>query len=126
MRVVHASTAAVYAPSHDPVGEGARLAPTDVYGSTKLAAEGLLREHAGDGRRAVDLRVLRLFNVYGPGDSNPHLLPEILVQVRASDEITLGNLESRRDSRLPRVISSDARTCTRISGSRCGLESPGP
>jgi len=97
VRVVHASTAAVYAPSHDPVGEGARLAPTDVYGSTKLAAEGLLREHAGDGRRAVDLRVLRLFNVYGPGDSNPHLLPEILVQVRASDEITLGNLESRRD-----------------------------
>ena len=97
VRVVHASTAAVYAPSNDPVDEGARLAPTDVYGSTKLAAEGLMREFAVDGRREVDLRVLRLFNVYGRGDTNPHLLPEIVEQLRASDAITLGNLESRRD-----------------------------
>jgi UDP-glucose 4-epimerase len=40
---------------------------------------------------------LRLFNVYGPGETNPHVIPHIVDEVRAGGPIHLGNLESRRD-----------------------------
>jgi UDP-glucose 4-epimerase len=39
----------------------------------------------------------RLFNVYGPGETNPHVLPDVCAQVREGNAVRLGNLEPRRD-----------------------------
>src|SRR5690606_8183973 len=39
----------------------------------------------------------RLFNVYGPGDPHPHLLPEILRQARRGRVLHLGDLAEARD-----------------------------
>ena len=41
--------------------------------------------------------VARFFNVYGPGETNPHLIPDILRTLAAGDRLKLGNLEARRD-----------------------------
>jgi UDP-glucose 4-epimerase len=42
--------------------------------------------------------IVRLFNVIGPGETNPHLLPELVAQLKAGrNTIELGNLFSRRD-----------------------------
>jgi len=43
------------------------------------------------------LLAARLFNVFGPGETNPHVLPDILTQVREGGPLRLGNLDARRD-----------------------------
>jgi UDP-glucose 4-epimerase len=66
-RIVFASTAAVYGDSfHAPVPESGRLDPRSHYARTKLEAERLLREatRTGTGLQVV---ILRIFNVWGPG-----------------------------------------------------------
>ena len=92
--VVLASSAAVYAPGPDPHREGGELGPTDVYGHTKLWAEQLAGLFGL--RTGVHTAIARLFNVYGPGETNPHLIPTILRQAELGAELQLGNLSTRR------------------------------
>ncbi len=38
------------------------------------------------------------FNVIGPGETNPHVLPEIVAQLKAGrTRLQLGNLDAKRD-----------------------------
>jgi UDP-glucose 4-epimerase len=93
--VVLASTAAVYAPADVAHNEDSPLGPTDIYGLSKLWAEQL-----GDlfhRKTETPVAVARLFNVFGPGETNPHLLPAIIAKAQTSDELMLGNLATKRD-----------------------------
>ncbi len=94
-RVVIASTADVYAIGDDPHSEEDVPAPNGVYGIGKLAGEKLL---ASWQQRTGGVGVAaRLFNIYGPGETNPHVLPDICAGLRDSDVLSLGNLTPRRD-----------------------------
>jgi len=85
-RMVFSSTAAVYGePEAWPITEEMPLAPTNVYGRTKLVIEGMLKDFAA----AYDLRYvsLRYFNAAGAlagggigedHDPETHLIPLIL------------------------------------------------
>jgi UDP-glucose 4-epimerase len=92
---VFASTAAVYEPSDLPHHEGSQLAPSDVYGSSKLAAEQLVQ--AFHSRTHIPTGIARLFNVYGPGETNPHLIPEVIDQARRATTLHVGDLSTARD-----------------------------
>jgi UDP-glucose 4-epimerase len=94
-RVLLASTADVYAISDQPHSEADLPAPNNVYGIGKLAAEQLLTSWAE--RTSATGVAARLFNVYGPGETNPHVLPDILSGLSIGDELRLGNLTARRD-----------------------------
>ncbi|MDN3568886.1 NAD-dependent epimerase/dehydratase family protein [Paeniroseomonas aquatica] len=96
-RFVFASSGAVYGPEEAPHSEDrSALAPSDIYGLTKLHGEHYLRQVAA--ARGLEAVIVRLFNVIGPGETNPHLLPEIVAQLQAGrDTIELGNLDSKRD-----------------------------
>lgn len=64
-RVISASSAAVYGdPESLPLSEGARLAPINPYGCSKLEAESLLAAELADA--GVDFASMRFSNVYGP------------------------------------------------------------
>ena len=89
------STAAVYEPSRVPHNEESRLAPSDVYGCSKLAAEQLV--DAFHRRTQIPTGVARLFNVYGPGETNPHLIPAVIGQARRGATLLLGDLSTSRD-----------------------------
>jgi UDP-glucose 4-epimerase len=95
-RVLFTSTAAVYPDRRGPIEETCPAAPLDVYGETKLAGERLVREFAAQvGTRCV---IARLFNAIGPRETNPHVVPELVRQLRAgATSVRLGNLEPRRD-----------------------------
>jgi Nucleoside-diphosphate-sugar epimerases len=68
----------------------------DIYGRTKLVGEDLVELfHEETGVEAVSAR---LFNAYGPNETNDHLIPAILEQIDdGSREIDLGNLTPKRD-----------------------------
>jgi UDP-glucose 4-epimerase len=96
-RFVFASSGAVYRPDPGPLREDeSPLGPVDVYGLTKAQGEAYVRHLAA--RRGFPAAIVRLFNVVGPGETNPHLLPEIIAQLKAGQTLLrLGNLSSRRD-----------------------------
>jgi len=95
-KVVAASSGAVYADSAEPLSEeGSPAEPVDIYGHSKLIGEQVGRWcQLESGLRLV---MVRLFNVYGPRETNPHILPEIIAQLRRSDVLQLGNTTPRRD-----------------------------
>jgi UDP-glucose 4-epimerase len=96
-RFVFASTAAVYRPfSSEHVELDEMLGPVDIYGYTKLHAEHFIRYFHNQNRiRGV---IVRLFNVVGPGETNPHLVPAIIEQLaQGKTEVSLGNLFPHRD-----------------------------
>jgi UDP-glucose 4-epimerase len=95
-RLVFASTADVYEPSESAHGEGDPLGPVNVYGATKLMGEQLVHFHRSH-QPELESVVARLFNVYGPGETNPHVMPAIFEQLRTSRVLSLGNLTPRRD-----------------------------
>lgn len=93
--VVLASTAAVYAPDEDAHSEESALGPIDIYGLSKLWAEQL--GQLFHTRTGIAVGVARLFNVFGPGETNPHLIPAVIRQAQSGGELHLGNLGTRRD-----------------------------
>ena len=93
--LVCASTAAVYAVQDGPHGENDPIDPIDVYGVSKLCMEHLVRLfHRDTGIRCA---IARLFNAYGPRETNPHVIPEIVKQLSIGNCIELGNLAPKRD-----------------------------
>jgi len=94
-RLILASSLAVYPPREDLLREDIPLGPIDIYGYSKWQAELVARQIGADAN--LDLAIVRIGNVYGPFETNPHVIPHILEQVRLGDAIELGNLESRRD-----------------------------
>ncbi len=66
-RVVFSSSREVYGdPAELPVGEERPLAPKNYYGASKVAGEAYC---AAFRQRGLDVRILRLANVYGPRDT---------------------------------------------------------
>lgn len=96
-RFVFASSGAVYQPDEAPHRElESVVAPVDIYGYTKQQGEVYLRALAAS--RGLSGVIVRLFNVIGPGETNPHLLPAIVAQLRDNpDSIALGNTWPMRD-----------------------------
>lgn len=94
--VVFTSTAAVYPPRDGPNAEDSLVGPIDIYGETKLVGEDLMRLFATD--TGVRTASARLFNTYGPKETNPHLVPVVVEQVQDGKRtIQLGNLSPSRD-----------------------------
>ena len=96
-KFVFASTAAVYRPHNgEQVEHDDMLGPVDIYGYTKLHG----RTFCSPLSRSDRIRgiIVRLFNVVGPGETNPHLVPAIIGQLASGKtQLALGNLFPHRD-----------------------------
>ena len=87
LRIVHASTAAVYGtPIRQPIDENALPAPTSPYGESKLAADQLILDAATSQLGAV---IFRIFNIAGAvagrtdGDQS-RIIPKALAVARGT------------------------------------------
>jgi UDP-glucose 4-epimerase len=95
--LIFVSSAAVYGFADHPLAEDAdQPRPGDVYGLSKWLAEQLVRRFAHE---RPDLRTIsaRCSNVFGPGETNRHLLPDLLDGLRKGGVVALGNTWPRRD-----------------------------
>ena len=109
--LVYASSAAVYGPDCRPHRESeSRLAPTDVYGCSKLAGEQLVDAFAR--RTGTACSMAPTVQRFGPHETNPHFIPTVIRQAEIDDDLRLGNLATRRDY----VFTEDvARALTRLA-----------
>ena len=95
-KAVFASSAAVYPPRSQANTEESPLGPIDIYGKTKLLGEDLMELY--NEKTRVPTASARLFNVYGPNETNAHLIPAIVKQIQEGNRtIELGNLSPKRD-----------------------------
>ena len=95
-RLVHTSTSEVYGSARSiPIDESHGLHAQSPYAASKIAAEKLVESfHAAYEMPTV---VLRPFNIYGPRQSTRAVIPAIIRQGLADDEILLGATSPTRD-----------------------------
>lgn len=94
-KVLFASSGAVYADSADTLSEESPVAPVDIYGWSKLFGEQLC--HLNHNINGTPTIICRLFNNYGPRETNMHIIPEIINQLREGNKLKLGNIRNIRD-----------------------------
>lgn len=95
-RILFASTASVYGPpEYIPIDELHPTNPVEPYGASKLAGEALT--HSYGSSYGMETLVIRLFNTFGPGQSEDNVIPTIVSQLVDDDKVELGNLSPSRD-----------------------------
>ena len=95
-RVIVTSSMAVYPIKDTASVETDQPGPYDVYGESKLSNE--LQAGRFQRETGIDTIAVRLSNCYGPRETNPHVVPEIMEQIKSgAEEIRLGNIDARRD-----------------------------
>jgi UDP-glucose 4-epimerase len=93
---VFPSSGAIYGFGDDPWPETAPSRPDEIYGLSKWMGERIMVRFHAD-RPEVRTVVARLFNTYGPRETNPHVLPDVLKAMGGGKPIELGNLWPKRD-----------------------------
>jgi len=93
---VFPSSGAIYGFGDRPWPETAPARPDEIYGISKWMGEQIMGRFHAD-RPGVRTVVARLFNTYGPRETNPHVLPEVMKALSAGKTIELGNLWPQRD-----------------------------
>jgi len=95
-RIAHFSTSEVYGTAQFvPMNESHPTLPLSTYAVSKLAADRMCfvfsREHK------IPVVIIRPFNCYGPRETQPYVIPEIITQLSKSNVLRLGNIKARRD-----------------------------
>jgi UDP-glucose 4-epimerase len=93
---VFPSSGAIYGFGDEPWPETAPPRPDEIYGISKWMGEQMMARFHAD-RPGVRAVVARLFNTYGPRETNPHVLPEIMKALGEGKPVELGNMWPKRD-----------------------------
>ncbi len=93
-KLIFASSSAVYGDIDSPIKENSNLKPSSYYAMTKKLGEEMCRFYYD--KFSVDSTILRIFNPYGPNQTDGFLISDILSQLDKS-EIDLGNPRPKRD-----------------------------
>jgi nucleoside-diphosphate-sugar epimerase len=95
-RSVYVSSTEVYGEARSvPMTESHVLAPVNTYAVTKLAADRICFTFHHEHR--IPVRIARIYNSYGPRETQPYVIPEIITQLAKGPVVELGNLDARRD-----------------------------
>ena len=95
-RIIHFSSSEIYGTAqYTPMDEKHPTLPLSTYAVSKLAADRLCfvfnREHG------IPVIILRPFNSYGPRETQPYVIPEIISQLTRTNVVKLGNIKAKRD-----------------------------
>lgn len=95
-RVVHTSTSEVYGSArYAPIDEAHPVIGQSPYSATKIAADKLAESfHLAFG---LPVATIRPFNTFGPRQSGRAVIPTIITQALAKNEVRIGDLAPLRD-----------------------------
>ena len=93
-KMIYVSTFVYGVPQYLPVDENHPTAPNSPYSQSKLLGEELCAAYCKD--YGLDVVILRLFNIYGPGQKGDFLIPEIMRQLSGGIAV-IGDPHPRRD-----------------------------
>ena len=95
-RILYVSSTEVYGElSTSTADETTPLAPVNTYAVSKLASDRLCYTyHIEHGTPVV---IARIFNSYGPRETHPYIIPEIIEQLSCYTSLRLGNIRAMRD-----------------------------
>ncbi|MCX5696460.1 MAG: SDR family oxidoreductase, partial [Candidatus Omnitrophica bacterium] len=94
-KLVYMSSYIYGRPEYLPIDEAHPVSPNNPYAWSKLAGENLCRGYAMNfGLQCI---ILRPFNVYGPGQKEPFLIPTIMAQFFKNKKISINDLRPKRD-----------------------------
>ena len=95
-RIVQYSSSEVYGSAkYIPMDEEHPTLPLSTYAVSKLAADRLCFTLHHE--QKIPVIILRQFNVYGPRETQPYVIPELISQLNMHDTLHLGNITARRD-----------------------------
>ena len=95
-RLLYYSTSEVYGTAkYIPMNEDHPTHPLSTYAASKLAADRLCFTLHKE--QNIPVIILRQFNVYGPRETQPYVIPEIISQMSRTNRLKLGNIKARRD-----------------------------
>jgi NAD dependent epimerase/dehydratase len=95
-KVVHTSTSEVYGTArYTPINEEHPLQGQSPYSASKIGADKLAQSFYCS--YGLPVATIRPFNTYGPRQSARAVIPTIITQTLARDEVRLGSLEPWRD-----------------------------
>ena len=95
-KIIHFSSSEVYGTSkYVPMDENHPTLPLSTYAVSKLSADRIC--HVWAYEHEIPVVILRPFNCYGPRETQPYVIPEIITQLTKSNEIMLGNINAQRD-----------------------------
>jgi len=95
-KFLYLSTSEVYGNSERiPINEYTPTNPLSTYAVSKYAAEALCRSFGTE--TGLDVRAMRQFNVYGPGDTHPRIIPILMMAAKHNKHITIGPIDVTRD-----------------------------
>lgn len=81
---IFASSGSVYDPSPHPASETMSVSPTSFYPASKYAAETLIRPY----QAYLNVCILRLFTLYGPGQRGM-LVANLIERIRRGESVTI-------------------------------------
>ena len=95
-RLLYVSTTELYGNARtEKISEDHQIDPFNTYAVTKMVADRLCftmhKEHG------IPLVIARFFNSYGPRETEPYVIPDIISQFAKQSWVELGNVEARRD-----------------------------
>jgi len=95
-RVVHISSSEVYGTAQQvPIDENHPTLPLSTYAVSKLAGDRVAYVFSYEHK--VPTIIVRPFNAYGPRETQPYVIPEIISQLSKSNRLSLGNIKAKRD-----------------------------
>jgi nucleoside-diphosphate-sugar epimerase len=95
-RIIHYSSSEVYGTAKTvPMTEEHPTLPLSTYSVSKLAADRMCFTLHHE--QNVPIIILRPFNTYGPRETHPYIIPELITQLSSSNNLKLGNIKASRD-----------------------------
>jgi nucleoside-diphosphate-sugar epimerase len=94
-RMLYVSSTEVYGQVDGKCDENTPINPMNTYAVSKAAADRLCYTYHIEHK--VPVVIARIFNCYGPRETEPYIIPEIISQLHRGPCIALGNIKAERD-----------------------------